>query len=161
MNTRLAPPTPHLDPSGERSSMSLKESWQSETASDDVLKRSVVVGLEARGVPPEVASLAADAVQPYADLGRWAPDRKSRKEVSRVSRRVGSSIGRYEGPVPLEELKGSTRWAFLEFARIAGPASRAGIAFAGAARAEPLRSAKPLMPAANQSAALSLLRRNA
>jgi hypothetical protein len=139
--------------------MGLKESWQSETASDDVLKRSMVVGLEARGVPSDVASLAADAVQPYADLGHWAPDRKSKKEVSRVSLKVESFIGRYEDSVPLEELKASTRWAFLEFARIAGPASRAGIAFAGAARTEALRTVKPVMPAADQSEALSLLRR--
>jgi hypothetical protein len=141
--------------------MSLKETWQSETASDDVLKRSMVVSLKGRGVPPEVASLAADAVQPYADLGRWAPDRRSRKEVSRVSRRVESFIGRYEDSVPLEELKASTRWAFLEFARIAGPTTRAGIAFAGAARTEALRTTKPVMPAANESATFSVLRRNA
>jgi hypothetical protein len=139
LNAPLAPAKPHLDLNGG-SSMNLKESWQSETAPDDVHKRSLFASLVGRGVPPEVASLAADAVHPYADLGNWAPDWKSRREVNRIALKVGSFIGQYEDSVPVEEMKGLTRWAFFEFARIAGPASRAGIAFEGAARAQALRS---------------------
>jgi hypothetical protein len=148
MTTRLAPPMSPLDSSGRGPSAGLRDSWQSETANDDIHKRALFVSLIGQGVPPEVASLAADAVQPYADLGHWALDRKSKKEVSRVSLKIGSAIGQYQDSVPVEELKGWTRWAFLEFARIAGPASRAGTAFKDAERAEALRTAKPSMPVA-------------
>lgn len=99
----------------------------------DVHKMAMVASLLRRRVPKEVAGLAADAVHPFAELGDWPPDRRARKEAKAVARRVAGNIGQYRDEVPVEELKAWTRWAFSEYARIAGSGSHAARVFADSA----------------------------
>lgn len=107
----------------------------------DIHKMAMVMSLLRRNVPKEVAGLVADAVHPFAELGNWPPSRKAKKEAKSVSVRIAGAIGRYPGAVPVEELKGWTRWAFTEYARIAGPGSPVGKMFAEAAARTELVSA--------------------
>jgi len=97
----------------------------------DIHRLAMVVSLLRRKVPKEIAGLAADAVHPFAQLGNWAPNRKVRKEAKTVSQRIANSI---------EELKGWTRRAFTEYARIAGPSSPAAKVFTEAAARPDLAS---------------------
>jgi hypothetical protein len=99
----------------------------------DTHRMAMVLSLLRRKVPKEVAGLAADAVHPFSQLGNWAPNRKARKESKMVSQRISNSIGQYKDAVPIEELKGWTRWAFTEYARLAGPGSPAAKVFTEAA----------------------------
>lgn len=102
---------------------------------------AMVMSLLRRGVPIEVAGLAADAVHPFAELGDWSPNRKSKQEIKRVSSNLAVAIGKFHDVVPAEDLKDWTRSAFLEYARIAGTSSAAGVVFAEAAQRHELAPA--------------------
>ena len=89
----------------------------------DVHKMALVVRLLEGGVPMGVAALTADAVHPFAELGRWTPDRKAEKAARKISKEVASSIGR--GAVNLEVVKAKTIWAFEQYAQLAPAESEA------------------------------------
>lgn len=103
----------------------------------DVHKMALAMRLLQDGIPMGVAALVADAVHPFAELGRWTQDRKSEKAVRRISKEVAASIGR--GTPDLAALKARTKSAFQQYAEIAPAGSEAESVWEQAAKRDELQ----------------------
>lgn len=88
----------------------------------DVRKRALTLKLLRDGASMEAAALLADAVHPFAELGKWTSERRTEKSVRRIAKDVAREIRVMRSD---QQRWVKTQWAFRQYAALAPTGSEA------------------------------------